>query len=67
TVIAGCRYHVARPDGGGYERRPAEAREAEARRARRFEAYGPEEQRVAPAVNRENAETSTLDLRWRTQ
>ncbi len=67
TVVAGCRYHVARPDGGGYAQRPAQAREAEARRARRFEAYGPEEQRVAPAVNRENAETSTLDLRWRTQ
>jgi len=66
SVVAGCRYHVARPDGGDYERRPAEAREAEARRARRFEACK-REQRVAPAVNRENTETLTLDLRWHAQ
>jgi len=62
-VVAGCRYHVACPDGGNYERRPADAREAETRRARRFEVCVPEGRR---AVARENTNaTLTLDLRWR--
>jgi uncharacterized protein (DUF2126 family) len=65
-VVAGCRYHVARPDGENYERRPADAREAETRRARCFETYVPEGRRAARAVARESDNTTlTLDLRWR--
>jgi uncharacterized protein (DUF2126 family) len=68
SVVAGCRYHVARPDGGEYEGRPADAREAAARRTERFEVCGPGRQRVAPAADWNGADTTlTLDLRWRAE
>jgi uncharacterized protein (DUF2126 family) len=65
SVAAACRYHVGRPEGGNYERRPADEREAARRRAKRFEAYGPEQQRVAPAAGWKGPDAAlTLDLRW---
>lgn len=68
SVVAGCQYHVARPDGGGYERRPVNAHEAEARRTKRFEAYVPAEQGIVDAADREGPiETLTLDLRWKAE
>jgi uncharacterized protein (DUF2126 family) len=66
SIVAGCRYHLARPDGGDYERRPADAREAATRRAKRFEAYVPEGQHVMHTADREGPNaTLTLDLRWK--
>jgi uncharacterized protein (DUF2126 family) len=67
-VVAGCQYHSAQPDGGGYERRPTDAREAEARRTKRFEAYVPTQQRIVDVADRKGPNaTLTLDLRWQAE
>ena len=66
SVVAGCRYHVARPEGGDYERRPTCWREAAKRRAERFEAYSSERRHVVPEPERKGRRSGeTLDLRWR--
>ncbi len=64
TVVAGCRYHVGRPDGGDYEGRPADAGEAARRRTERFEAFVPDRTQVAPAAHPAGHSAGlTLDLR----
>lgn len=68
AVVAACRYHVGPPDGGNYEGRPIDAREAENRRAKRFEACDPGGRRARPAADREGPiATLTLDLRWQAE
>lgn len=63
-VVAGCRYHVGRPDGKDYEGRPSVPEEAEVRRAERFEAFEPKPTRAAPATGSKDSSASlTLDLR----
>ena len=63
--IGGCTYHVLNPSGQWYSARPADAAEAESRRAERFQdsAGTPD---VAPAIEEEPNPNSpmTLDLRW---
>ena len=68
AAVACWRYHVARPDGEDYEQRPADAMEAEARRARRFETYPPRASRTkSPANEIDHGATLTLDLRWQAE
>jgi uncharacterized protein (DUF2126 family)/transglutaminase-like putative cysteine protease len=62
--IGGCTYHVVHPGGVAYERLPINARDAEARRASRFEPTGPTPGRIEVADIRRGGEyPRTLDLR----
>lgn len=68
AVVAGGRYHVARPDGQNYEQRPVGAGEAEVRRAERFEIYPSRVTRAASARDDDGGRnTLTLDLRWQAE
>ncbi|MBZ5735981.1 transglutaminase family protein [Nocardioides sp. TRM66260-LWL] len=68
--LGGATYHVTHPGGRAYATAPVNAAEAEARRARRFEAHGHTSGRVDVAALREAAlraaspeHPRTLDLR----
>jgi uncharacterized protein (DUF2126 family) len=62
--VGGCTYHVIHPGGVAYERLPVNARDAEARRASRFEPTGHTSGRIEVAdVRREGEYPRTLDLR----
>ena len=62
--LGGCRYHVSHPGGRAYDRPPVNEREAEARRASRFESLGHSSGLVEPAeVRRVSEYARTLDLR----
>ncbi len=63
--IAGCVFHVIHPDGVMYENRPADAAEAESRRAARFVDTGATGGTATPPAEEVNPITPmTLDLRW---
>jgi uncharacterized protein (DUF2126 family)/transglutaminase-like putative cysteine protease len=63
--IGGCTYHVTHPTGKWYSARPADASEAESRRAERFQDFAGKAGLV-PAPEEEPNPNSpmTLDLRW---
>jgi uncharacterized protein (DUF2126 family)/transglutaminase-like putative cysteine protease len=62
--VGGCRYHVSHPGGLAYERLPASSKEAEARRASRFETTGHSPGPVqVTEVRRTGEYPRTLDLR----
>jgi len=62
--VGRCVYHVAPPDGRVYEKRPANAAEAEARRAERFERVdAPSGPMAAPEAETNPVFPMTLDLR----
>jgi uncharacterized protein (DUF2126 family) len=62
--IGGCTYHVSHPGGRAYDRFPANANEAEARRASRFSPSGHTPGRIEVADSRRDGEyPRTLDLR----
>ena len=63
--IGGCTYHVTTPSGKWYSARPADAPEAESRRAERFQEFAGTPV-FALAVEEEPNPNSpmTLDLRW---
>ena len=62
--IGGCTYHVVHPGGVAYERIPVNAKDAEARRASRFEPTGHTPGRIELAdIRREGEYPRTLDLR----
>lgn len=64
VVVASCRYHVGRPDGKDYERRPPDPTDAEKRRAERFEVLGAQPERVALDTKPpRKGSPFTLDLR----
>ncbi|MFL6417379.1 MAG: DUF2126 domain-containing protein [Bryobacteraceae bacterium] len=63
--VGGCKYHVLHPKGTIHETRPANAAEAEARRAERFEGSTHAPGRVKVPDERLNPYfPMTLDLRW---
>ena len=63
--VGGCTFHVLHPQGRTYSTRPADAAEAESRRAERFESGshtpGPA---TAPEEELNPSFPMTLDLRW---
>jgi uncharacterized protein (DUF2126 family) len=62
--VGGCTYHVVHPGGVAYERLPINAKDAEARRASRFEPTGHTPGRIEVADIRRGGEyPRTLDLR----
>jgi uncharacterized protein (DUF2126 family) len=62
--IGGCTYHVVHPGGVAYERLPVNAKDAEARRASRFEPMGHTPGRIElDGIRREGEYPRTLDLR----
>jgi uncharacterized protein (DUF2126 family) len=62
--IGGCTHHVVHPGGVAYRRLPVNAKDAEARRASRFEPTGHTPGRIeVPDVRREGEYPRTLDLR----
>jgi uncharacterized protein (DUF2126 family) len=62
--IGQCTYYVARPDGGTYAARPANAQEAEGRRMERFQVAPPAfSPMAAPADEINPLFPMTLDLR----
>jgi uncharacterized protein (DUF2126 family) len=62
--VGGCTYHVVHPGGVAYERLPAGAKDAEARRASRFEPTGHTPGRIELAdIRRDGEYPRTLDLR----
>jgi uncharacterized protein (DUF2126 family) len=62
--VGGCTYHVIHPGGVAYARLPVNARDAEARRASRFEPTGRTSGRIEVAdIRREGEYPRTLDLR----
>jgi uncharacterized protein (DUF2126 family)/transglutaminase-like putative cysteine protease len=63
--IGGCTYHVLHPAGVIYSARPADAAEAESRRAERFQGGGHTPgPLIAPSEDVNPAFPMTLDLRW---
>ncbi len=65
--VGGCRYHVLHPKGTVYAARPADAAEAEARRAERFEAGSHTSGlMILPDEDVNPYFPATLDLRWPT-
>jgi uncharacterized protein (DUF2126 family)/transglutaminase-like putative cysteine protease len=63
--VGGCRYHVMHPKGTVYPARPADASEAEARRAERFEVMAQTPGMMkAPDEPCNPSFPMTLDLRW---
>jgi uncharacterized protein (DUF2126 family) len=62
--LGGCRYHVSHPGGRTYDHAPVNEREAEARRASRFEPLGHSYGEQEPVeVRRASEYARTLDLR----
>jgi uncharacterized protein (DUF2126 family) len=62
--IGGCTYHVSHPGGRAYDRFPANAMEAEARRTSRFSDSGHTSGRIEPENSGRDGEyPRTLDLR----
>ena len=62
--VGGCTYHVVHPGGVAYEHFPVNAKDAEARRASRFEPSGHTAGRIdVPDVRRGGEYPRTLDLR----
>ncbi|MEA2195975.1 MAG: hypothetical protein QOJ25_26, partial [Solirubrobacteraceae bacterium] len=62
--VGGCTYHVVHPGGVAYERLPVNAKDAEARRASRFEPMGHTPGRIElDDIRREGEYPRTLDLR----
>jgi uncharacterized protein (DUF2126 family)/transglutaminase-like putative cysteine protease len=63
--IGGCTYHVAHPSGKWYSTRPADATEAESRRAERFQNFAGALASGLAAEEEPNPNSPmTLDLRW---
>ncbi len=62
--VGGCTYHVSHPGGRAYERPPANANEAEARRVSRFTPLGHTPGPITlPETDRDGEYPRTLDLR----
>ncbi len=63
--VGGCTYHILHPSGETYAGRPMDARDAESRRAERFQNSGSAREFHVPAEEEPNPSLPmTLDLRW---